>query len=83
LSGSVTVLFPDDVCDTRNWNRFGDLGIHMMDGSWRLHNGYVLRRLAQTWEAWKMRRLLKESVRLGKTRHTGANAFASLRAIAG
>lgn len=83
LSDSVTVLFPDDVCDTRNWNRFGNLGIHMMDGSWRLHNSYVLRRLAQTWEAWKMRRLLKESERLGKTRHTGANAFASLRAIAG
>ena len=83
LSDSVTVLFPEDVCDTRNWNRFGNLGIHMMDGSWRLHNGYVLRRLAQTWEAWKMRRLLKESERLGKTRHTGTNAFASLRAIAG
>ena len=83
LSDSVTVLFPEDVCDTRNWNRFGDLGIHMMDGSWRLHNGYVLRRLAQTWEAWKMRRLLKESERLGKTRHTGTNAFAGLRAIAG
>jgi hypothetical protein len=68
LGRSVTVLFPDDVCDFRQWNRFGDLGIHMMDGSWRVQTGRTRRRLAQRWEAWMLDRLVKESTRLGKTR---------------
>lgn len=83
LAASVTVLFPDDVCDTRNWNRFGDIGIHMMDGSWRLHNSYVIRRLAQLWEAWKMRRLLEESVQLGKSRDASAKVKPGVRSYVG
>ncbi len=71
LAKTVRVLFPDDVCDFSNWNRFGDFGIHLMDASWRLNKGRVRRRLAGEWEAWKLRGLLKESVVLGKTRqHT-------------
>lgn len=69
LAKTVTVLFPDDVCDARNWNRFGDLGVHFMEGSWRAQSGFLRRRLAQYWELWKMRSLLKQSRRLGKTRH--------------
>jgi glycosyltransferase involved in cell wall biosynthesis len=68
LARMVTVLFPDDVCDFDKWNRFGDLGIHLMDGSWRMTRGRVRRRLAQDWEAWKLRRLMKESRAWGKTR---------------
>ncbi|MGC2768590.1 MAG: glycosyltransferase [Candidatus Acidiferrum sp.] len=68
LAQTVTVLFPDDVCDLRNWNRFGDLGVHLMDGSWRTEAGLPRRRLAQYWELWTLRRLLRESRKLGKTR---------------
>ncbi len=68
LARSVTVLFPDDVCDERTWNHFGDRGVHLMDGSWRDKGGFLRRRLAQYWEAWTMKRLRQESQRLGKTR---------------
>src|ERR1700730_109488 len=68
LAKSVRVLFPDDVCDVGKWNRFGDLGVHFMEGSWRMRNSYVRRRLAQRWESFKMKRLMKWSLKLGKTR---------------
>ena len=72
LAEMVKVLFPDDVCDVGNWNRFGDLGIHLMEGSWRARNGYLRRRVAQRWENWKMQRLMKESLKFGKTREQAA-----------
>ncbi len=62
----VTVLFPDDVCDDANWNRFGDLGVHFMEGSWRVKSSRIRRRVAQRWEHWKMQKLLKQSRSLGK-----------------
>ena len=68
LAGAVKVLFPEDVCDVRLWNRFGDHGVHLMDGSWRQKRGLLLRRLAQHWEVWRMRKLLEDSRRLGRTR---------------
>jgi inositol phosphorylceramide mannosyltransferase catalytic subunit len=68
LARAVTVLFPDDVCDPNNWNRFGDLGIHLMDASWRNDRGFVRRKLAQNLEGWQFQRLLKNSVRFGKAR---------------
>jgi hypothetical protein len=67
-AATVTVLFPDDVCDLRNWNRFGDLGVHLMNGSWRVEAGRLRRRVVQYWELWTLRRLLKESRKLGKMR---------------
>lgn len=69
LAETVTVLFPEDVCDIANWNRFGDLGVHSMEGSWRRRGRRVRRRVAQRWENWKLQGLLKESLKLGKTRH--------------
>jgi mannosyltransferase OCH1-like enzyme len=76
VAGLVTVLFPDDVCDPRNWNRFGDVGLHMMEGSWRPQKSYLGRRLALRWEWVKLQRLLKESTKLGKTRnHTSLAGF--------
>lgn len=69
LAKAVTVLFPDNVCDVDNWHRFGDLGVHFMEGSWRTRSSRLRRRLAQRWENWKMQGLLKQSLRLGKTRH--------------
>lgn len=69
LASTVTVLFPDaNVCDSASWNRFGDIGIHLMDGSWRLSGGFVSRRAAQLWEIWTLRKLLAESRRMGPTR---------------
>jgi glycosyltransferase involved in cell wall biosynthesis len=68
LTKTVTVLFPDDVCDVRNWNRFGDLGVHLMEGSWRVQGSFLRRRLTVYLEDRKLQRLLKDSARLGKTR---------------
>lgn len=77
LAKMVLVLLPDDVCDSTNWNRFGDLGIHLMDASWRINKGRVRKRLALEWEGWKLRRLLKKSTALGKTRrHTYSKTWA-------
>jgi inositol phosphorylceramide mannosyltransferase catalytic subunit len=82
LAQTVTVLFPDDVCDLRNWNRFGDLGVHLMDGSWRLEAGFLRRRLVQYWELWTLRRLLKESRKLGKMRiHLAKNDFGASKQL--
>ncbi len=66
---TVTVLFPEDVCDVRNWNCFGDLGVHLMEGSWRPKRGLLRKRLAQYWELFELRRLVRQSERLGKIRH--------------
>lgn len=75
LAQSVTVLFPsDDVCELRSWNRFGDLGIHLMEGSWRIPTGFLRRRLTQYWELWRLRQLLRESRKLGATRSHHAQA---------
>jgi glycosyltransferase involved in cell wall biosynthesis len=68
LARTVTVLFPDDVCDVANWNSFGEFGLHLMDGSWRMKRGWLGRRLAQVWEGIKLQRVLKQSRQMGKTR---------------
>jgi glycosyltransferase involved in cell wall biosynthesis len=68
LAKTVTVLFPDDVCDVANWNCFGEFGLHLMDGSWRMKRGWLGRRLAQVWESVKLQRVLKQSRQMGKTR---------------
>ena len=68
VAQTVTVLFPDDVCDLDNWNCFGDFGFHSIEGSWRTRSSYILRRLAQRWEGLKIQRVLKESRKLGRTR---------------
>jgi glycosyltransferase involved in cell wall biosynthesis len=64
----VTVLFPDDVTDTTTWNRFGAFGVHLMQGSWRPSRSYLRNRLALRLEAIKLKGVMKESARLGKTR---------------
>lgn len=72
LARSVSVLFPEDVCDPRYWNRFGDLGVHLMQGSWRPNvRGSWMARLAGVWEIRTMKRCLKQSLRFGKTRERG------------
>lgn len=68
LAESVSVLFQDDVCDTSTWNRFGKLGIHFMEGSWRKERRFLRRRLALYLEDWRLQTLIKESRKMGKTR---------------
>jgi hypothetical protein len=63
LAKIVKVLFPDDLYEARNWNCFGGLGVHLMDGSWRVRSGFLRRKVAQYWELWKMNRILKERLR--------------------
>jgi inositol phosphorylceramide mannosyltransferase catalytic subunit len=58
-AASVTVLFPDDVCDVAAWNRFGEFGVHLMDGSWRSEGTFLRRRLAQRWEVFRVRQLVE------------------------
>ncbi len=68
LAQTVTVLFPEDVCNPASWNQFGNLGVHFMEASWRPGRGVVHKRLAQLSEAAHLRRRLNESRKLGKTR---------------
>ena len=68
LAEDVTILFPEDVCDESTWHHFGNLGVHTQEGSWRSKNGYLRRRLANLWEVWARRRLLRESLALGPAR---------------
>ena len=74
LGSLVTVLFPDDVCDAAGWNRFGDIGVHLMEGTWRQAT-FLRRRLTQRVEAARLVTLVERSRRLGPTRrvpgHTG------------
>jgi len=68
IASTVTVLFPEDVCDVQSWNQFGTVGLHMMDGTWRRGTSLLRRRLAQRWEVWAMNRLLRESRARGASR---------------
>jgi hypothetical protein len=78
LAKTVKVLSPDDLYDARTWNRFGDLGIHLMDGSWRVQSGFLRRRLAQYWEIWKLKRFSKQDVRLRKSARPAAKGDSNL-----
>lgn len=73
LADSISILFPDDVCNEHNWNQFGKYGVHLAYGSWRKHGDYVRRFSARLWRAWLSRSLLKESKKIGKTRHGSKN----------
>ncbi len=64
----IRVLFPKNVCDPNAWRQFGGFGIHLMGGAWHRGQGILRRRLIAFWYSWKMKKLLKESLRLGKSR---------------
>ena len=68
LGADVTVLFPADVRDERNWHCFGDYGIHLMQGSWRTSGGFFRRRLALLWEGRAKNKVMPLSQKLGPTR---------------
>lgn len=68
LARTVTVLFPEDVCDVRNWNRFGDYGVHLADSSWRPRRSFVRSRVSGYCWRWIQHRRVKQALRLGKSR---------------
>lgn len=69
LAKGVNILFPEDVCDSKTWHQFGNVGVHLPTGSWRKRSGFLLHRLGRFWESSARKRLFKESLKLGKTRH--------------
>ena len=73
LAASVNVLFPEDVCDVDCWNRFGDFGVHLMKGSWRLKNDFLRRKIAQRWEYRSMQTALAQARTKGKHREHAGN----------
>jgi hypothetical protein len=83
LASTVTVLFPEDVCEPQSWNQFGTLGVHVMEGTWRRRTSVFRRRLAQHWEAWAMERRLRESRRRGPTRPITPCLLPSCSRVAG
>jgi hypothetical protein len=68
IAKSLTVLFPEDVCDRATWHKFGDFGVHLMNGSWRPKASLLYRRLAGWWESRLRQCLLKASMQLGPRR---------------
>lgn len=68
IAASVTVLFPDDVCDEKHWHNFGDYGVHLMAASWRGGRSFLMRRLTHLWESRTRRRLMAQSRQLGARR---------------
>jgi hypothetical protein len=83
VAADVTVLFPPDVCESRNWHRFGGHGVHLMDGSWRGRGNFLWRKLALAWEERSRRRLLVESLAQGSGRTWGADAAITKPALIG
>jgi mannosyltransferase OCH1-like enzyme len=55
----VTVLMPEDIYRKENWHRFGDFGIHLMEGSWHSKSDFW-RRIA--W--WRITRSMRSRNRM-------------------
>lgn len=61
LAKMVAVLYPEDVCDPRNWNCFGEWGTHLADSSWRPNRSFVMSRLGGYWWRWIQYNRVKDS----------------------
>ncbi len=72
LHPSIAILFPDDVCDQRNWHLFGEYGVHLMEGSWRSRGNLLWRKAAGYWETRRRRVLMLESKAKGPSRRVPA-----------
>jgi inositol phosphorylceramide mannosyltransferase catalytic subunit len=75
LAKTVTILFPEDVCDVRNcWNLFGGWGVHLADSSWRKKKSYVHDKFSGYCWRWIQYRNVQRARRLGKSRvHSGTH----------
>jgi hypothetical protein len=68
LAAGVTVLFPNDVCQSESWHRFGAFGVHLMDGSWRKKGNSIYRSIVRRYKDWLRHKLQGESAKLGGKR---------------
>lgn len=80
LAKKLTILFPDDVCDVRNWSRFGDYGIHLADSSWRRRKSFVHDKFSGYCWRWIQHRRIERGRWLGKTRYHPASSSIGSRA---
>jgi hypothetical protein len=71
LAKTVTVLFPDDVCDVRKWNRFGEFGVHLVSNSWRPNRSFIGRKFSDYCWRWIENRGIKQSRQVATARHKG------------
>jgi hypothetical protein len=71
LAQSVKVLFPDDVRDPETWHCFGNVGVHLMDSSWRPKSGRLRKWLKFSFERWKRSNLLKQNNEFERFRRHG------------
>lgn len=67
-SAQVTILFPPDVCNERDWHQFGDYGVHLQRGGWRDKKSMLQRRLRSWWETRVRATRLAAARRRGPTR---------------
>lgn len=67
-ASDVKILYPDDVCDSRQWHHFGKFGVHLMEASWRDRGSFLGRKAALLWETHLRRQQLKQSQAIGKNR---------------
>jgi hypothetical protein len=72
FADSMSILFPDDVCNHSCWHQFGEYGVHNMAGSWRPGSNVIGRVLIRLWTQWNLRHILAEGRARGKTRTMGA-----------
>jgi inositol phosphorylceramide mannosyltransferase catalytic subunit len=76
LAADVTVLFPEDVRCRSAWHNFGQVGIHLMEGSWRKSEHLLRRRVRRLWEWWAWRKFMRQSDRLGAVRSVRRSSVA-------
>jgi hypothetical protein len=64
----LTILFPDDVTDRSKWHKFGQYGVHLMEGTWRKGDSALRRRMFWIWWSSMRRRVQRKCRTLGSTR---------------
>jgi hypothetical protein len=72
LANSISILFPNDVCNRGSWYQFGDYGVHSMVGSWRPGSSFLGHLLTRFWRSWNLRRTLAKGRARGNTRSVGS-----------
>lgn len=75
LRDKISVLFPDDVRDPQNWQKFGNFGVHLMQSSWRKRENFIKSKLARIWETRRRDRYMKLSAPLGPQRTGNWNSI--------
>jgi hypothetical protein len=67
LAEMISILLPDDIYDSCNWEHFGRYGVHLRVGSWRRKERLFRNIYWKLWVSWTKRRLWKKSHTLPRT----------------